>query len=110
VSDVRVDKIPAELKESFTKNYKSERDGKIKIPMAAAYRFLEALGDNVGKLYKANESRFLDIQKARNYSYLAHGFENTTDKTYQKLKDFVLALKAFEPNESTVFPKVESQK
>lgn len=107
VSDVRVDKIPAELKDSFMKNYKSERDGKIKIPMAAAYRFLEALGNNVGKLYKANESRFLDIQTARNYSYLAHGFESLKGKTYLTLREFVLSLGILNVDGITIFPKLD---
>lgn len=106
-SDVDREKIPDKLKEEFVKNYKSQRDGKIKISQTTAFKLLNELGDPLGKSYKDNESRFLDIQSARNYSYLAHGFEYSKEKTYLILKDFIIGLKTFEVNDIPVFPKIE---
>lgn len=105
-SDVKTDLIPESLREDFIKNYKSSRDGRIKIPQTAAFKLLEAFGGNVGKVYKSNEPRFLDIQSARNYSYLAHGFEYSKERTYSDLKDFILKLGIFKEDEAPVFPEM----
>jgi len=105
-SDVKQDKIPEILREEFVRKHKSLRDGKIKIPQTDAFHLLEALGDNIGKVFKTNEARFLDIQSARNYSYLAHGFDFSKEKTYLSLKNFILDLHIFKADEAPIFPKI----
>lgn len=106
-SDVKKDQIPANLKDEFIRNHKSPRDGRIKIPQTAAFRLLDELGDEIGKSFTTNESRFFDIQSSRNYSYLAHGFEYSKEKTYTVLRDFILELNMFEVKDAPVFPKME---
>ena len=107
VSDVREEKIPEGLKGEFIKNYKSQSDGKIKISQTATFKLLNALHDELGNTFKLNEKRFLDIQSSRNYSYLAHGFESSKEKTYLTLRDFILELNMFEVKDAPVFPKME---
>jgi len=105
VSDVKADDIPEKMREEFMK-YKGQRDGKIKIPQAAAFDLLNELGDDLGKLFIKNKNDFLDIQTSRNYSYLAHGFESSRDKTYVRFRNFVLSLELFRQEEVPFFPEM----
>mgnify|MGYP001577113022 CR=1 FL=1 len=107
VSDVKEEKIPEGLKGEFIKNYKSQFDGKIKISQTATFKLLNALHDELGNTFKLNEKRFLAIQSSRNYSYLAHGFESSKEKTFLTLRDFILELNMFEVKDAPVFPKME---
>ena len=106
-SDVDKEKIPDKLKDEFVKNYRSQRDGKIKISQATAFKLLNELNDPLGKSYKDNESRFLDIQSSRNYSYLAHGFESLKEKTYLTLREFILSLGILKVDDIAIFPKLD---
>lgn len=106
-SDVKKEQIPDKLQTDFMNSYKSPRDGKIKIPQTAAFSLLYALGDELGKSFETNKSRFLDIQSSRNYSYLAHGFEYSNEKTFLILKEFILGLGMFKAEDVPIFPKIE---
>jgi len=106
-SDVSEEKIPDSLRERFANSYRNSRDNKIKIAQNAAFELLAALGDDIGKAFEENRSRFLNIQTSRNQSYLAHGFGSSKEKTYVDLRDFVVALKIFRADDAPVFPKFE---
>jgi CRISPR-associated protein (TIGR02710 family) len=106
-SDVKKEQIPDSLKADFIANYKNHRTNKIEIPQAASLKLLNELGDDLGIIFKINESKFLSIQSSRNHSYLAHGLESSTEKTYITLKDFILGLNMFEVKDAPVFPKME---
>jgi hypothetical protein len=106
-SDVKKDQLPDSLKADFIANYKNHRKNKIEIPQTAAFRLLEALGDDLGKTFKANEAEFLKIQSSRNFSYLAHGFDSSKEKTYMNLRNFVLSLKMLNESDTPIFPKME---
>lgn len=106
-SNVNNEKIPDILKERFTNSYRNSRDNKIKVPQNAAFELLAALGDEVGNTFEENRSQFLKIQTSRNQSYLAHGFSSSKEKTYVDLRDFVVGLKMFQPDDAPVFPKFE---
>lgn len=105
-SDVTEEKIPDSLRERFANSYRN-RDNKIKVPQNAAFEFLAALGDEVGKAFEENRSQFLNIQTSRNQSYLAHGFGSSKERTYVDLRDFVVGLEMFRPDDAPVFPKFE---
>jgi CRISPR-associated protein (TIGR02710 family) len=106
-SDVKKDIIPEPLRENFIKEYKSQRDGRIKISQTASFTLLAELGDKLGKVFQEKKSGFLDIQSSRNYSYLAHGFEPSKDKTYLSLKEFIQGLQLFNNEDAPVFPRME---
>jgi CRISPR-associated protein (TIGR02710 family) len=103
-ADVRPEQIPASIRNDFVKEYRQKRDGKIKIPQAAAFSLLAALKDELGERYWQGEKRFRDIQSARNTSYLAHGFNSSKEKVYETLRDFVLGLGAVDEGRLPVFP------
>lgn len=104
-ADVKADNIPDSLKEDFVELYKDPRDGKIRFPLSAGFRLLRALGDKLGDKFSENESRFRDLQISRNYSYLAHGIRYSKDTTYRSLREFILNLEMFRPEEAPQFPK-----
>jgi len=106
-SNVKTDNIPEKIRDRYIREYRSKRDGKIKIPQTAAFELLFELGDEIGKIFKENKNKFLDIQSSRNYSYLAHGFSYSKDRTYLMLRDFVLDLKIFDIDKLPIFPKIE---
>ncbi len=105
-SDVIKDSIPDILKADFIANYKNHRTGKIEIPQTASFKLLNELNDNLGKIFKTNESRFLKIQSSRNYSYLAHGLECANERTYLSFREFILALKVINTDDAPVFPEM----
>ncbi len=105
-SNVKADQIPAGLVEEYIRKFKDPHNGVIKVPQAAAYMLLAALEDEIGKLFEANQLRFKDIQSSRNGSYLAHGFRSSTEKTYEKLRDFILGLNTFAVEDAPSFPKI----
>jgi CRISPR-associated protein (TIGR02710 family) len=107
VSDIRKNQIPDSLKEEFAKHYKSQRDGKIKIPQTAAFKLLNELNDEVGHLFRKNEQRFLDLQSSRNYSYLAHGFDCLKERTYNELKCFISDMGIVQNTNIPCFPKMK---
>jgi CRISPR-associated protein (TIGR02710 family) len=107
VSNVRPDCIPDSLKPEYEARYKSERDGRIQIPQAAAFRLLREKGDPLGIAYGLHHGKFLDIQTSRNTSYLAHGFGSSKGKTYENLKEFVLGLGVFSADQAPLFPRLE---
>ena len=65
--------IPEELKESFLTRYLDPEKHKLKLPLFAAYRLLNALGSPLGKLFVERQDQFEKILSARNNSILAHG-------------------------------------
>lgn len=106
VSDVKEDKIPESIRGSFSTKYRDTEDKKIKLSQNAAYLLLKELGDEIGKVFIDNEKKFKKIQQSRNYSYLAHGFQSSSEKTYQSLRDFIISLKLFESEDVLSFPKL----
>lgn len=106
-SDVKAEQIPVPLRDEFVKYYKSERDGKIKIPLEASYRLLESLGDEYGRLFVENRNRFFDIQTARNHSYLAHGIRSSREDVYNRLKNFIFDLGMLSEKDIVTFPTID---
>jgi CRISPR-associated protein (TIGR02710 family) len=103
-SDVQREQVPEPLGSEFIKQY--ERDGRIRLAQSAAFQLLKALDDPLGCVFTLNEKKFANLQRARNYSYLAHGVQSVKEGTYLKLKEFVLGLGLFELSEAPVFPKL----
>ncbi len=111
-SDVKLEQLPESIKEEFIRKYEDNTEGKskakIKIPQHASFTLLKELGDEVGKIYVQKEKEFKSIQSSRNSSYLAHGFQSSSEKTYEKLRDFVLSLGIIEREQIWQFPKIKT--
>lgn len=106
-SDIKAGQIPRKLLDRFIKDYKNDSDGRIKIPQTAAFELLDALDDDLGKLFQEKKSNFLKVQHSRNHSYLAHGFESSKEGTYISLKNIIIEFGIFKPDEAPVFPKMD---
>ncbi len=105
-SNAAPDKIPEPLNAEFRKRYTAPSDGSIKLPQAAAFQVLLAFDDEAGKIFENQKKYFIDIQSARNNSYLAHGFSSSGENTYIKLRNFVLGLGIFNADDAPCFPKI----
>ncbi|MGE5239012.1 MAG: TIGR02710 family CRISPR-associated CARF protein [Chloroflexota bacterium] len=106
VADVRPAQIPEALREEFSRRYRDAADGRVKLPLSACYRLLDALGDGLGQEFRRHEARFRDLQSSRNYSYLAHGFGFSKEGAYISFRDFILGLGLFRHEDAPVFPKL----
>ena len=89
---VPIDCVPAKLKDEFSSKYRDHKTGRLKLPLQAGYRLLDALGNEIGSRYCAAEQDLRDLLNARNYSILAHGTspldKGTFDKMWQKILSF----------------------
>lgn len=106
VSDVKPEQIPGSIRDEYVTRHTSW-DGKIKLAQHVAYSLLRELGDDLGHTYQEHEKLFRNIQRARNESYLAHGFASSSDKTYQDLRQFILTLGVITPADAPRFPRID---
>ncbi len=104
-SDVKPELIPESLRERFISRHRDFADNKIKIPQNDAFLLLKELGDTVGNTFMENEKKFKALQSSRNYSYLAHVFESSSENTYRSFREFILSLRIIETSDIIEFPK-----
>ncbi len=105
-SDVDKAKVPDAIKDELLNKYLDPNDSKIKIPQEAAYRLLKELGDPVGLSFEENIRFFRKIQQARNYSYLAHGFNSSGEKTYESFRESIIKLGVINTEKVHAFPEL----
>lgn len=86
----------------FCQRYLDPTKGKLRLPLYAAYRLLQALDAPEGAAYFAREEAFKGLLSARNYSLLAHGLQPVSAGTYDSFK--ALLSKAFSLDELPTFP------
>ena len=53
--------------------WEKDEKGEIKIGLKEAYELHEELEDPIGRTYKEEKSKFINILNLRNFSKLAHG-------------------------------------
>lgn len=106
-SNFPIDEIPEALREDFIRRYRDEKDKKIKLPLEATYRVLQAKGSETGRRFFQDQGRFSNLQQARNHSILAHGMIPLEEKRVRELLEFVTALTPLQ-NEP-LFPKLSVQ-
>lgn len=104
VSDVRPAQLPESIRKGYVEKYRDGRTGSIKLPQSPAYQLLKHLGDPLGAAFTSHADRFKDLQKARNDSYLAHGFQSSKESVYEKLRDFILGLGVIDSDRIPTFP------
>lgn len=64
-------------------------DGTLQLGLHNTYQLLFMLGDGVGSLFMEQESRLLNALKARNLSFLAHGFEPIGEAGYNHVAEVI---------------------
>lgn len=80
---VDIEKIP----EIYRQEYEAKKeDGDVRISLKEDYELLSKMNndDLLGKIYKENQNRLLDILKIRNYSLYAHGLNPISKEDYEK--------------------------
>jgi CRISPR-associated protein (TIGR02710 family) len=105
-SNAKAREIPESLREELVKRHRDHRDGRIKLPLMACYRALDAMGDELGMRFMENGDRFRDLLAARNYSYLVHGIVSAKERTYESLRDFVVEVGMLKREDVPAFPKL----
>ncbi len=105
-SDLKAYQVPHDLRNRFVKNHTDTRDGKIKIPLSSSFELLRIMGDERGRIYEKQKDGFLNVQSARNNSYLAHGFDCSKENTFNNLNDFIKKLHLFDKDKPPCFPKL----
>lgn len=101
---VRPEQVPDALRDEFVSRYGSE-DGKLKIPLFAAYRLLAGLNDPCGHAFFANEGEFNKILAARNQSILAHGSAVQSRDGFEK---FLSLVEPLLDSPCPVFPSLQT--
>lgn len=90
-SNVNTEAIPEGLMREYTRKYRDERDGKIKIGLYASYSLLKELGAELGRnFFSVYEKELRPVLDIRNSSILAHGMTPVDENTFQRLFRAVL--------------------
>ncbi|MCS6884038.1 MAG: TIGR02710 family CRISPR-associated CARF protein [Acidobacteriota bacterium] len=88
-SEILRGQVPEELRDEYVRKYEAEENGKLKVPLKALFRLLEAKGSEVGKVFMERHDKFKEILHARNNSILAHGVSSVKKEAYHKFYDLV---------------------
>ncbi len=105
--DVRLEQLPESVREEYRRSFTSELDGRIKLPLYAAYNLLKVLGDPLGQGFFNLWPQIKLVLDVHHQSVLAHGFETIKPERYQQLLDLVLKLSEARPESLPRFPRME---
>jgi CRISPR-associated protein (TIGR02710 family) len=104
-SNVRNGDIPKNLLQEFQHKYRDEKDGRIKVPLFAAYRLLGELKEDVAKIFfDLYEKEIKPLLNIRNQSILAHGFNPVEENTFRRLFDSALKVSGTKEEDLPQFP------
>jgi CRISPR-associated protein (TIGR02710 family) len=104
--DVKREQLPEVLREEYTPKYLDPRDGKLKVPLVAAYRLLEALGDELGGAFTLRQEEILELLNLRNSSPLGHGESPVGADGYERFRSVLIALLALDESALPRFPEL----
>lgn len=99
------EKVPESLKEEFCQRYLDPTTGKLRLPLYAAFRVLQAIGAPEGVAFFEREEAFKGLLMARNSSLLAHGATPVKADTYQQFKGLLAG--TFGLADLPIFPSLE---
>jgi len=105
--DVRPEQLPESVREEYRRSFTSELDGKIKLPLYAAYNLLKLLGDPLGQSFFNLWPQIKLVLDGYHHSILAHGFESIKPERYQQLFDLIMKLSGSRPEPLPRFPQME---
>ena len=81
-SDVKIENIPLELTEEIKQKYFDFKDGKIKLPLYAAFDLLNKKENPAGTKFYNNFEKIKKVLHLRNNSILAHGMKALTENEF----------------------------
>lgn len=92
-SKVKLDIIPAHLRDTFKTKYYDSYTKHLKLPQTATFEYLSAMGHEAGKRFFKMEKEIRNIQTNRNQSILAHGTspvsESAAESILKTVSEFV---------------------
>ena len=103
-SEVSPESIPEEIREDFVQKYSNGEF--LQLPLAASFRLLHVLGDDMGKKYVELKSEMEKILYTRNYSILAHGVQPVGANPYRNFMEYVMVICNIDKSEMQVFPEL----
>jgi CRISPR-associated protein (TIGR02710 family) len=83
-SDVYIDNIPSDLQEEIKLKYFDSKDGKIKLPLFAAFDLLHKNKNKIGELFFNSLEDIKKVLHLRNNSILAHGNSPLSEKEFNE--------------------------
>jgi CRISPR-associated protein (TIGR02710 family) len=89
---VTPEQMPEVLRAEFELKYRDPREGKIKLPLMASYRLLDALGDDLGQRFMASQEEILRLLSLRNLSPLGHGENPVGPDGYRRFRELLVEL------------------
>ncbi|HEY7490926.1 MAG TPA: TIGR02710 family CRISPR-associated CARF protein [Candidatus Tectomicrobia bacterium] len=104
--DVKQEQLPEALREEYMQKHHDPRDGKLKVPLLAAYRVLEALGDALGGAFMARQEEVVKLLNLRNSSPLGHGEAPVGADGYERFRSVLVALLAIDESALPRFPEL----
>lgn len=108
LSDERILSAILKMGNKFQKErYTGDQPDTLKLPCAASYQLLEALGSQLGKEYQKVSSQLRDLLSARNNSILAHGQNPLEKEDFEKFWRLILEFSRIDPHELPRFPELE---
>jgi CRISPR-associated protein (TIGR02710 family) len=90
--DVESDQLPEALRSEIEQKYGDPREGKIRLPLFAAYRLLDAFGDELGHRFMARQEEILKLLSLRNLSPLGHGENPVGQEGYGRFRVLLVEL------------------
>jgi CRISPR-associated protein (TIGR02710 family) len=103
-SNVLEQTLPEHLREEFSRKYRDSEDKKIKLPLEATFRVLQALKNSVGCQFFERYEAYRKILYARNLSILAHGIQPVDQDAFTSFRDLVRD--SFDIREEVTFPRL----
>jgi len=102
--EVPPERIPEFLRDEYCTKYLDADTRKLKLPLFAVYRVLQAIGSVEGKAFFSREDDFRKRLNARNQSLLAHGISPVGCEAYEQFH--ALLRESFGIGEPPVFPRL----
>ena len=90
--NVKVEQIPEGIRAEFEQKYRDAREGKIRLPLSATYRLLDALGDDLGQYFIARQEEMHQFLSLRNLSPLGHGENPVGQEGYRRFRALLVEL------------------
>jgi CRISPR-associated protein (TIGR02710 family) len=104
--EVKREQLPEALRAEYQQKYCDPRDNKLKLPLLAAYRLLEALGNELGHAFIARQEEFLQVLSLRNLSPLGHGEQPVGIDGYMRFRMLLVALLSISEDALPRFPEL----
>ena len=90
--DVKSEQVPESIRSEFDQKYRDARESKIRLPLFAAYRLLDAFGDELGQRFMAQHEEILKLLNLRNLSPLGHGENPVGPDGYGRFRALLVEL------------------